>query len=183
MASPSINLVSPATCAKGFTSVNRPSHILAKVNQRSLATVIDCSIPWKHTTKNVKKHIEREEDKERRLRFFRQRLQAIKFRSKLYVNPSAPPQNRSAITGNISPCDKPLVEKSIPSISLSPSKLSDVLTENSFLSGSFHLINLLSFFHPTNVNWPLDQMKKLTKKAQPCWGSNLGFPIIAGRTL
>ena len=31
--------------------------------------------------------------------------------------------------------------------------------KNSFLSGPFHLIKLLSFLYPTNVNWQLDQTR------------------------
>ena len=48
--------------------------------------------------------------------------------------------------------------------------------ENSFPSGPFHLIKLLSFFYPTNVNWQLDQMKKKKHSAAPPgmerWSSN-----------
>ena len=42
-----------------------------------------------------------------------------------------------------------------------------VLIENSFLSGPLHLIKLLSFFYPTNVNWQLDQTKKKHSAAPP----------------
>ena len=48
-----------------------------------------------------------------------------------------------------------------------------------FLSGPFHLIKLLFFFYPTNVNWQLDQTKKKKTTAQPRRGSNSGLPIVS----
>ena len=56
-----------------------------------------------------------------------------------------------------------------------------VQIEKSFLSGSFHLIKLLSFFYPTKCELTAGSDKK-KKTAQPRRESNLGLPI-AGRTL
>ena len=54
--------------------------------------------------------------------------------------------------------------------------------ENSLVekSGPFHLIKLLSFFYPTNVNWQLDQTKKTQRS--PVGDRTRVFRLPVGRS-